>query len=59
MLSWLSANLATILVAAVVFGVWGFIVYRLIKNRRAGKSGCSCGGSCSGCPGSLYCHSRK
>lgn len=59
MLVWITANLATIIVAVIVFGIWGLVVYKLIRDHRASKGGCSCGGSCSGCPGSKYCHTQK
>lgn len=58
MLAFLQANLATIVVAAVVFGVWIAVVVKMIRDHKAGKGGCSCGGGCSGCPGSKYCHSK-
>ena len=59
MVAWITANLATIIVAIVVFGVWGLAVWYLVRSRKTGKGGCSCGGGCSGCPGSKYCHSQK
>ncbi len=53
MLDFLTSNLATIVVAAVVFGAWGFDIYKMVKNAKAGKHSCSgnCGdcGGCSGC----------
>jgi hypothetical protein len=43
----LSDNLSTIVVGALVFGVLGFVLFRLIRGFRRGKGGCPCG--CSGC----------
>ena len=56
MLAMLWDNLATILVALVVFGAVGVILYRGYKNRKSGKHTCSCGGSCGGCANSALCH---
>ena len=55
MLSFLTANLSTILVGAVVFGLVGLAVRATIRARRpaqgAGCKGCSGRrGSCRGCP---------
>lgn len=50
MLEFITANLSTILVAAVVFGLTGLSLRATIRSMRSGKrSGCSsCGGHCSG-----------
>jgi hypothetical protein len=45
----LSDNLSTIVVGALVFGVLGLVLFRLIRDLRRGKGGCPCG--CSGCGG--------
>jgi hypothetical protein len=42
-------NLSTIIVGALVFGLLGLVLFRLIRNFRQGKTGCPCG--CSGCGG--------
>ncbi len=47
MISWLSANIGTILVLLVVCAVVGFIVRGILRDRKNGKS--SCGGSCGSC----------
>ncbi len=49
--------LATTLIALFVAGVFLAIVIREIRNRKQGKSSCSCG--CSGCSMSDICHSKK
>lgn len=56
MLALIVEMLPTILGAAIVFGIVGLILYRAYKNHKEGKHTCSCGGSCSGCPGSSLCH---
>ena len=57
MLPWLSENLATIIIGALVFALLTFVTVRLIKNKRAGKSTCSCG--CGGCAMQGVCHKKK
>ncbi len=57
MLSWFSANLATIIVFLVVALVVGLVVFKMIKDKKAGKKSCSCG--CGGCPMKDSCHSNN
>lgn len=51
MLSFLTANLSTILVGAAVFGLVGLSVRATIRDLRSGQcAGCKgCSGSCHGC----------
>jgi hypothetical protein len=44
-------NLSTIIVGALVFGILGFALFRLIRGSRRG--GCPCG--CSGCDDPAPC----
>ncbi len=53
--SFISQNLGTIIVAAAVVALVIFLVAKLIRDKRAGKSGCSCG--CCSCPMSGKCPS--
>lgn len=46
-------NLPTFIVAAVITAIVLAIVLTGIRNRKAGKGGCSCGGDCGSCSG---CH---
>lgn len=55
MLAFLGSNLATIIVAVLVFGTVGLAVYKMIRDKREGKHSCSCGGSCGGCSGCSGC----
>ena len=49
MLQWLSENLGTILVCAVLVLVVGLVIRKIIRDKRSGKS-CDCGcGGCDGC----------
>lgn len=50
-------NIATIIVALVVFAVIGFIVYKMRSDRKQGKSSCGCG--CKDCANAAYCHGTK
>ena len=43
MFQWLSANLPTILVALVILTVCTLIIVKMIRDKKKGKSGCSCG----------------
>jgi hypothetical protein len=57
MLSFLAANLATILIGFVVLAVLTLIVVKLIRDKKRHVSSCSCG--CTGCPGAKQCHPDK
>ena len=45
--------MATAIVGGVLLLVVGTVVYSMIRDRKKGKSDCSCGGDCSHCKG---CH---
>lgn len=49
MIEWITANLATILVTAALVLVVGLIIYKMVKDKKAGRSSCSCGCSCESC----------
>ena len=57
MFQWLSSNLPTILVALVILTVCALIVIKMIRDKKQGKSSCSCG--CSGCAMSNMCHAQN
>ena len=50
-MQWLSENIGTVLVALGLALLLGFVLFRLIRNKKAGKSSCSCGCDCKSCPG--------
>lgn len=56
MLSWLNANISTILIALVLLAVVVWIVCRLFRDRKKGKSSCGCG--CAHCTMADCCHKR-
>lgn len=57
MLSWFITNLATIIVFLVVALVVGLVVLKMVRDKKKGKSSCSCG--CGGCPLKDSCHSNS
>lgn len=54
MLEWLSQNVSNILITAGLVLIVGAVVYKMIKDKKAGKS--SCGGDCQHCGG---CHPKQ
>lgn len=56
MFEWLSANIGTIAVCAVLVAVITAIIIYLINNKKKGKNSCNCGGGCSGCAMKDACH---
>ncbi len=59
MLQWLSANIGTIAVCAVLLAIVTGVIIHLINNKRKGKNSCSCGCGCSGCAMKDTCHAGK
>lgn len=57
MLTWISENIGTMFVSAVLILIIGLIIFKLIRDRKKGKSSCGCG--CSSCPMNGSCHSNK
>lgn len=57
MLSWITANLSTIIVSIILLGIIVGIVVHMIKQKKQGKSSCGC--NCSGCAMSGSCHPSK
>ncbi len=47
----------TIIVAAVIAVLFALVIFFHIRNKKKGKSSCSCG--CSGCAMSDICHGKK
>ena len=57
MFAWIIENIATIAVGGVLALVLGLIVYKMIKDKRSGKSGCGCG--CEHFALADKCHPKK
>ena len=56
MLKFLTANLGTIVVCAVLLLIVVLIVINLINKKKKGQSTCGCG--CDNCPSSGVCHKK-
>ena len=56
-MAWITANLGTIIVLAVVLLVVGLIIRRMIKDKAAGKS--TCGNNCAHCAAAGTCHAHQ
>ena len=57
MLEWLAANIGTIIVALIVIAVIAFVVARMVKDKKVGKS--SCGANCAHCASDLPLDEKK
>ena len=57
MLAWLSENIATIIICAVLIAVVAAIIVSMIRDKKKGKSSCGCG--CADCPMSGSCKPKK
>ena len=57
MISWITANIGTLVAAAFVTAVIIAACYVLIKDKKKGKS--SCGSGCAHCPMAGRCHELK
>ncbi len=53
-MNWLTANLGTIVIAIIVAGLVGAVIFNSLRRRKQGKSSCSCG--CADCPMKNKCH---
>lgn len=54
MLSFMQANLPTLVVGAVVLAILALAVRKVVLDRKNHRSSCGCG--CAGCPSSGSCH---
>ena len=57
MLTWLSANIGTILITLLLIAVIVIIVVKLRRDKKKGVS--SCGGNCAHCAMSGTCHQQS
>ena len=57
MLVWLQHNAGTIVIGALVACLVAGLAWKLIRDKKQGKSSCSCG--CGGCALKDQCHSGK
>lgn len=59
MFEWLAANLATIVVSLIVLAIVSLVVWKMVRDKKRGKGGCSCGGGCSTCGACGACHGSR
>ncbi len=56
-MAFITDNLGTILISLLLLVAVGFVIYKMISDKRNGKSSCGC--NCASCPSSRMCHSQK
>ena len=49
--------MGTVVVVIILVVIVGLVIWRMIKDKKAGKSTCGC--SCGNCPMSGQCHSKN
>ena len=54
MFTWIAQNLANIIIVLLLAAIVAGIIFKMIRDRQAGKTSCSCG--CSSCAMSGQCH---
>lgn len=57
MMTWLLANLGTIVVGGILFLIILLIVRSMVNKKKNQSGGCGCG--CGGCASSEICHGHK
>lgn len=57
MLEWFAENIGSIIAVIVLAGLVSAIVFKMIKDKKSGKSSCGCG--CEHCAMKDSCHSDK
>ena len=56
MFIWITENLATILISALLIAICTVIILKLRRDKKKGKTSCGC--ACSGCAMSGMCHAQ-
>lgn len=51
--------MGTVIVLIILALIVGLIIYKMYKDKKAGKHSCSCGGECANCASSGICHNNK
>lgn len=54
MITWLSDNIGTIAVAAVLLIIVILLIVKVFSDKKKGRSSCGC--NCANCPMSQKCH---
>lgn len=53
-MGWIVTNLGTIVVGLILLIIVGLIIFKLVKDKKNGKSACGCG--CANCAMKGSCH---
>lgn len=56
MLAYIVSHMGYIVVTLVLILIVAAVIFRMVRDKRSGKSGCGCG--CSGCANAPYCHPK-
>ena len=56
MMLWLTQNIGTAVIALIVAAAVTFVIVKMVKDRKKGKSSCGCG--CGGCALKDHCHPK-
>lgn len=57
MLAFISENIGTIIISAVLLAAVVCIIVKMRRDKKEGKSSCGC--NCTNCPSAGMCHSDK
>lgn len=57
MIAWISENIATILICAVLLVIVAAVIAGIVRDKKNGKSSCGCG--CANCPMSGECNKKN
>ncbi len=57
MFTWISENMGTIVIGAILAAVVAAVIVHMVRNKKRGRSSCGCG--CSGCAMNGSCHPKK
>ena len=49
-------NLGTIITAAVLVVIVALVIWKMVKDKKQGKSSCGC--NCGSCPSACACHKK-
>ena len=53
-MEWIMSNLGTIIVSAILIWVVAFVIRKMIKDKKAGRTSCGC--NCAHCAMAGTCH---
>ncbi|MDD6097148.1 MAG: FeoB-associated Cys-rich membrane protein [Oscillospiraceae bacterium] len=53
----LTENIGTIIVGAAVLAVLALVIFKIVRDKKQGKSSCGC--QCSHCQNAAFCHGKS